>query len=599
MSIAQDDLFLAIKNAIEHSHLSFIFVYLKKKHTMRNRISLSLLGMMFFVGLMAQQPGKYRVTFTDKSNSPYSIANPLAFLSQRAIDRRILHGVPVTMQDIPVNPAYINGVKSTGVEVINRSKWFNSAIVTISSTPQYTLISALPYVSSVEYVAPLPLPFAQSRPQDKLTPIDMKPLARVNPNLSDKPSVTKIQPSVIDYGMAANQASMIAVDLLHNAGYTGQGKIIAVIDAGFTNANTLTVFDSLYNSGRILGAVDFAENGANVYSAHSHGTMVLSIMGGNIPTQMVGTAPHAHYWLLRSEIGSSEYIVEEDNWVAAAEFADSAGVDIINSSLGYTVYYDALQSHTYASMDGNTTRVTIGADIAASKGMIVVNSAGNEGSSSWGYIGAPADGDSVLAIGAVDYAGTYVSFSSRGPSYDGRIKPDVAAQGSGTTIADIWGNISAGSGTSFSSPVIAGAVACLWQAVPNMTNMEVVQAIRQSAHKYANPDTLVGYGIPNFAAAATILGADAHQEREIPFTVYPNPFNTSITWVWHGSEVDGLSVTLYDMMGRMNYSRQTGRISSGQSVSLDGIEDLAQGMYLLQIRSSDGKKHSLRVLKGL
>ncbi|MBE0642292.1 MAG: S8 family serine peptidase, partial [Bacteroidales bacterium] len=374
---------------------------------------LSLLMLLTATGY-SQTTGKYRVSFTDKNSSPYSLASPLAFLSQRSLDRRVAQGISLDMRDLPVNPAYVQGVAGTGAVVINRSKWFNSVVADIQTTAQYNAIQALSYVDTLVFLAPAG---TKSQGVDKFE-MEMMPVMTT-------PGPRQKAAGVINYGMAENQALMIGVDQLHDLGFTGAGMIIAVIDAGFTGVNSASVFDSLWTHGRILGTRDFAEPNGNIFSAHSHGTMVLSIIGGNLPGMMVGTAPHASYYLLRSEIGATEYLVEEDNWVAAAEFADSAGADIINSSLGYTEFYDLTQNHTYEDMDGNTTRVTQGADMAASRGILVVNSAGNSGASTWKYIGAPADGDSVFSIGAVDAWGAYAGFSSQGPSYDGRVKPDI------------------------------------------------------------------------------------------------------------------------------------------------------------------------------
>jgi hypothetical protein len=309
---------------------------------------------------------------------------------------------------------------------------------------------------------------------------------------------------------------------LHDLGYDGMGMTIAVLDAGFTNTNTIPAFSYLWNNNRILGYKDFVSPQApNLFSSHTHGTSVLSTMGAYLPGDMVGTAPQASYWLLRSEDGATEYLVEELNWVSAAEFADSVGADIINSSLGYTTFDNPAQDHTYQDMNGNTTPVTIGADKAVSKGMIVVNSAGNSGGSSWQYIGAPADGDSVFSIGAVNSIGAYVSFSSTGPTSDGRTKPDVVAQGSGTTIINAGtGNVSTGSGTSFSSPVTAGMVSCLWQAHPNRRNTEILEAIRQSGSLAGNPDQQLGWGIPNYLTAHNLLSLPVSHNFSLKLKVF-------------------------------------------------------------------------------
>ena len=282
---------------------------------------------------------------------------------------------------------------------------------------------------------------------------------------------------------------------------------IAVIDAGFINADILPAFDSLWINNQILGQRDFVDGDNWVLDAHTHGMVILSILGANLPNELMGSAPKANYWLLRSEDAGSEYRIEEENWVSAAEFADSAGVDVINTSLGYSTFDDTLQNYNYKDMDGRTTRISRGAVKAASKGILVVVSAGNERNKLWKYITAPADADSILAVGAVDEFGTLASFSSVGPSSDGRIKPDVAAQGVGTVAQGLGGLIGC-NGTSCSSPVIAGLAACLWQANKQMSNVEIIEMIKQSSSQYQNPDTLTGYGLPNFANALSQIGAD-------------------------------------------------------------------------------------------
>ncbi len=331
-----------------------------------------------------------------------------------------------------------------------------------------------------------------------------------------------------DYGQAFNQINMLNGIPLHDLGYDGAGMTIAVLDAGFLNANVLSAFDSLWLNNQIIGYKDFVSPLApDIFGSHTHGTSVLSTMGANLPAEMVGTAPKADYWLLRSEDDATEYLIEELNWASAAEYADSVGVDVINSSLVYNTFDDPAQDHTYAYMDGNTTPITIAADLAASKGILVVNSAGNSGSSSWHYIGAPADGDSVFSIGAVNSSGVYASFSSTGPTYDGRIKPNVVAQGQGSTIISAYsGNVISGNGTSFSSPITAGMVASLWQAHPDKKNTEIMEAIQQSATQALNPDSLLGFGIPDYFAAHTLLSVPVIHIINLDIKVFlEGPFN--------------------------------------------------------------------------
>jgi len=320
-------------------------------------------------------PNKYWVKFTDKNDSPYSIENPEEFLSQKAIDRRDKQGISVKTNDLPVNPQYVEAVAGTGATILTLSKWFNS--VTIYTTDQNALntINAFSFVQSVEKCG-------NDNNQNQEKPFF------ANESFESVPEADLFKSGngakSYDYGQAYNQIEMLNGIALHDLGYDGAGMTIAVLDAGFLNTDDMVAFDSLWNNNQILGYKDFANpQDPNIFNSHYHGSMVLSTMGANWPGIIVGTAPKADYWLLRSEDGDSEYIIEELNWVSAAEFADSVGADIINSSLGYTTFDDPAQDHTYTDMDGNTAPITIGADIAASKGMIVVNSAGNSGGGSW------------------------------------------------------------------------------------------------------------------------------------------------------------------------------------------------------------------------
>ena len=259
---------------------------------------------------------------------------------------------------------------------------------------------------------------------------------------------------------------MLKGDILHNRDLKGKGKLIAILDAGFSRVDEMIAFEELFAENRILGTKDFVQRNNNVFDEHTHGMMVLSTMGAENKGQIIGTSPEASFWLLRTEDVDSENLIEEYNWLCAAEFADSVGADIINSSLGYTTFDDAGQNHTYTDMDGRTAPVSIAATIAAQKGMIVVNSAGNSGSGSWHFIGAPADADSILSVGAVDENADFAWFSSYGPSFDGRVKPTVVAQGRNTIVATSNNGTLTGNGTSFSSPIVAGLSACLWEAHP-------------------------------------------------------------------------------------------------------------------------------------
>ncbi len=434
--------------------------------TMKSSIQLYSLSFFIFLDSIAQvAPEKYWVKFLpSQNNSPYSsIQNPEEFLTQKAIERRINQGISIVENDLPVNPSYIQAVANTGATLLNVSKWFNSVTVFTEDPAVIVAINALTFVSSVDNIINSTIEQEQNFIKSffKNETVTELPVENTLKGISSGKSYS--------YGSAFNQIEMLNGIALHELGFDGAGMTIAVLDAGFTNVDILAAFDSLWINNQILGYKDFADPlNPDIFGSHSHGTNVLSTMGANLPGEMVGTAPKANFWLLRSEYAPTEFIIEELNWASAAEFADSVGVDIINSSLGYNTFNEPTYNHTYQDLDGNTAPATMAADLAASKGILVVNSAGNEGNNSWMYVNAPADGDSVFSIGAVDASGNYASFSSIGPTYDGRIRPNVVAQGqSSAIISSFSGNVVTGSGTSFSSPITAGMVACLWQAHPD------------------------------------------------------------------------------------------------------------------------------------
>lgn len=542
---------------------------------MKKIVLFSLISVLYISAVSQVAPDKYFVAFTDKDNSPYSISNPSEYLSQRAIDRRSKQSISIDMKDIPVNPAYIQGVRQVGVEILNPTKWLNGVTIETNDPNKINTIMALPYVKNV-----------------------MKSVVTLKDTKSEKPFFRNESYNIpwngntnsslnrsYDYGPSYNQIHMLNGDLLHDMGYRGQGMLIAVLDAGFEDADNMIAFDSLWMNGQILGTWDFVAGNEVTFNRHTHGSMVLSTMGANVPGTIIGTAPLADYWLLRSEDGATEYIVEEYNWVSAAEFADSVGADVINSSLGYTEFDDPSQNHTYQDMDGNTTPVTIGADVAASRGIAVVNSAGNEGNSSWHYLIAPSDGDSVICVGAVNAAGDYVSFSSRGPSSDGRIKPNVAAQGSNSYLAYPYGGYGGGSGTSFSSPITAGMVACLWQANPNMTNMEILNAMQKSGSQASAPDDYLGYGIPDYALANNILTiidskSDIADEN---INVYPNPFRDNFYIELDDISQEVLKVQIFDNLGRVIKEIQIN--DNNGLIEISNLSSLQEGVYIVRVIS--------------
>ncbi len=547
---------------------------------MRKNVFL-LLGFLLSIQLSGQVgPDRYWVKFTDKNNSPYSIDQPEEYLSARSLARRNKQGIGIDSLDLPVNPDYIQAVKDIGVQVIYSTKWLNSVVIYTTNSALLDEIEALPFVQGVSKVSGKNYG-------------DSHKAFFENEYFPGHHSSTNAgkQSQSYNYGAAYDQIHLINGIPLHEQGYDGQGMMIGVLDAGFLNVDINTAFDSLWNNNQILGTRDFVNPGGNVFQAHYHGAMVLSTMGANLPGQMVGTAPKAQYWLIRTEDAESEYLIEEINWVAGAEFADSVGVDVINTSLGYSEFDNPSQNHTYADMDGNTTPISIGADIAASKGILCVNSAGNSGSSAWYYITAPADADSICTVGAVDNNGMIADFSSHGPTSDGQIKPDVCATGSGTTIIDPWeGNVSYGSGTSFSSPITAGMAACLWQSHPNANNMEILQAMRESADKYDNPDNAYGYGIPDFEMAMGLL-------TKIPetafagtnFIVYPNPIRQNLYISTSDTGVRMSSYSIFDLSGRLVYAAEKQiNLRPLAPVQLK-LQKLEPGMYFIRLLTNKGK----------
>ena len=553
-------------------------------------ISLFIIGLLLSTSLLAQiAPDKYYVQFTDKDNSPYSIQNPEAYLSQRAIDRRATQNIPIDIKDLPVNPQYLQAVKDAGATILNPTKWLNGVSIQTSDPSVINAIESLPFVQGIVKSPVNPGGSSVEKPF-----FSQETFSRVssNNNIGTKAFMG------FDYGPSFNQINMLKGDQMHELGYTGEGMIIAMLDAGYNNANTLPVFDSLWNNGQILATRDFVDGGEITFNKHYHGTMVLSCMGGHYPGEIVGTAPYASYVLIRSEDGGSEYIIEEYNWVSAAEFADSLGADVINSSLGYSYFDDPAQDHTYADMDGNTTPVTIGADMAASRGMAVVTSAGNSGTSAWYYITAPADGDSVYSIGAVNWEGNYAAFSGHGPTYDERVKPNVVAQGEGAYFANTDGSFIYGNGTSFSSPILAGMVACLWQANPDMNNMDLLNAIQASATRANDPDDNVGYGIPDFMAAHNILTFIIGDNTELltDITLYPNPFSTSFELSFRTEINLENRLILTDMTGRNVFEQNYNSIQGMNHLKITDLQDIPSGIYFLRLETGNTIK-TLKLIK--
>ncbi|HEY0608164.1 MAG TPA: S8 family serine peptidase [Chitinophaga sp.] len=525
--------------------------------------------------LSAQVP-RYLISFTDKHNSPYRLDAPSGYLSERALQRRTRHQISIDSTDLPVNPAYIDSILKAGnVQLVYTLRWTNQAVIRTSDAEALQKIQELSFVKDVHQNANRMMDDGWER----MEPIITAPARRTGTQ-------------DIDYGSAYTQIHLHEGEYLHNRSMKGDGMMIAVFDAGFLSVNNSSAFSWLRDRQKIIATRNFTDNTADVYSYDDHGTHCLSILAANLPGEMTGTAPEAAYVLLRTEEQDTEQPIEEVNWAAGAELADSLGVDVISSSLGYNTFDDPDFNHTYAQMDGHSLAITRAADMAAAKGMIVVNSAGNEGNLNWRYLLAPADGDSVLTVGAVSSQRQVASFSSYGPAADGRVKPDVAGLGVGTSFITSDGSVGAGNGTSYACPVVAGLVACLWQAFPRRSNMEILQAVKASASRYTSPDNRMGYGIPNFRAAYDTLlrqeMADSTYIREQlagqVIKVFPNPFTTRLNIYYQSTSSAPVHLQLIDGIGRVTRNWTAANYGNyGYFTWETGLEQLPTGIYYLRM----------------
>lgn len=444
---------------------------------------LTLVVALFSIFIEAKATNYYfYVQFNSKNNSPYSLTNPSVYLSQRALNRRAFYNIAIDSTDLPVNPTYLSQINALDILVHSKTKWLNGVTISVSDSSKIELIKNLDFVKFVQYTG-----------KTNLSGVLVAP----------KKTTTKTQST--EYGTAALQINMLNGSILHNEGYRGQGMVIAVIDGGFLSVNTNPGFDSLRSEGRLLGVKNFVDPAVDTFTESEHGANVLSTMAGNILDTYVGTAPKASYWLLQSEANNTESLVEPDLWVSAIEFADSVGADVSTSSLGYTVFDNHALDFTYANMDGKTSRASIAATMAVDKGILVFNSAGNEGNKAWHYIGSPADADKIITVGSVNAAGAPSNTSSFGPTADGRQKPELCAMGTSSSLLTTNGLTKTGSGTSFATPILAGMSTCFLQAVkqkkPSLSLADFKEIIFRNANLYSTPNYQMGYGIPNFDTA--------------------------------------------------------------------------------------------------
>lgn len=478
---------------------------MNNKNSILNCAVLSFFLFSFF-GLNARaavvKSYKFWVEFTDKIGTPYLISRPEEYLSRRSLERRAKAGVAVNWDDLPPNPIYIETVKRKGVKILLHSRWMNAVLVETADSALSSEISGMATVKRVELMGVWENKVAEDADNSVFYYEPMALMhspAKKSKRADGKAGKNKTGSIENNYGDAYRQIEQLNGQELHRKGYRGKGVLIAVLDAGFYRAHEISAFDSLRNRGGILKTFDFVTGNSNVFNDDDHGTEVLSCMAANEPGMMIGTAPDANYILLRTEDAGTEFPCEEANWIAAAELADSMGADLINASVGYTEFDMQTLGHSYAELDGKTTLITRAANEAWKRGIFVVTSAGNEGDGRWQYIGAPADAEGAIAVAAVDKFGERTGFSSIGPTADSRVKPDLAALGEATTVASPGGYYTKSNGTSFSSPVLAGMIACAIHFLPAKKPAELKQWILMTGSSFPAADNKLGYGLPDFS----------------------------------------------------------------------------------------------------
>lgn len=539
-------------------------------------------NLLILISFGATAQPQYLIQFTDKAGSPYSINDPSAYLSQRAIQRRLRQHILVTESDIPINERYIDSVRSAGdVVIMTKSKWLNQIGIQTNDPSVLEKIKSFSFVKSTSQLKKKVLSDPQRKNKFQQEEKDIQFINEVN-GISD-----------FNYGASTGQIKIHNGDFLHEKGFTGQGMLIAIIDDGFYQYKTLPAFQNAMINNQVLDTYDFVKLKSSVTEEDTHGMYCFSIIAANDKGKMVGSCPDASFLLYRSEDISFESLSEEQNWVAAAERSDSAGADVITTSLGYNTFNDASANHTYADMDGKTTIIAKGAAIAASKGMILMMAAGNEGNGVWHYITTPADALNVLTVGAIDINKNIAAFSSYGPSADGRIKPEVVSVGYQTVLQTANGNYGMGNGTSFSTPNLAGLVTCLWQGFQDFTFTDVMNAVIKSSSQYLNPDNRKGYGIPDFKVAYEDLARQrflknaAQVLQNHKYILYPNPFSDQAQLLISVESTAPIEFLIYDLNGKLCSKQMEQFSTTGPQVVKIKRGNLSKGIYILRFKSGD------------
>lgn len=548
-----------------------------------NKNKLFLVLALFGILSSLNSQTKHWVRFSNKNGTPYTLSTPSAFLTPAAIQRRATYGVPYHVTDLPVTPAYINQIEAVNnVTVLYASKWLNGVVVSISSGSATALatINSFTYVSSTSLVNKYKL--------------DM-PVIEEPPFIGQQ-DMRASSSATFNYGGSYWQTKQLNLDCIHSQGFRGQGMVIAVLDAGFLNANNNPVFDSLFNRGGVLGTRDFVSGGTNVYDDDSHGTMVLSCMAAIKPNTIMGSAPRADYWLLRTEDAPTEKLVEEYNWIRGAEFADSVGADVLTTSLGYTEFDNPAQNHTYATLDGKTAPMSIASNLAARKGLLVLNSAGNGNGGPWSKIGIPADADSICTVGAIDSLSNVTSFSSIGPTADGRIKPDLVARGGNSWVSgtSTVGACFQANGTSFSCPILAGAMTCFWQAHPYLKAYKVLDTLRKTASHFASPNNSRGWGTPNMCAVPITTVFKHNNLDAYNFIVSPNPFNSLISIKIEQAIPGAVTIEVYNVLGAIV---KTFKENDAVGTFTYDLSDISNGVYFMKLSNANSAGQLKKIVK--
>lgn len=534
---------------------------------------------LLFHAANAQVQNVYWIQFNSKSSNLFLPKE--SFLSPKAIERRQKQNIEIVENDYPVYAPYKQAVAQVADSIIHTLKWFNAITIVLSDT------NKMPQIRNMSFVK-------------KIQKLDVYPVAEKKENSKLDFSLKAIEETEVrtEYGESFNQTEMLHLDRLHSMGYRGKDMFIAVLDNGFVNVDTIKGFQQLFSENRVVYKHNYVNRNDSVFGSGTHGTSVLSCIAGNLPNVFVGTATQATFALFITENNQSETILEEYNWAEAAEKADSLGVDITTTSLGYNNFDGGFASHTYFDMTGSKAVMTQAANIAFSKGILVVNSAGNEGTNSWKFITAPADGKDVLTIGAVDKNGKIANFSSRGPNASGAIKPDVCAQGANVAVLDFRGLPFLSNGTSFSGPIIAGAAACLWQSDSTLSAAELKKIIIESSNYYTNPNNNYGYGIPNFYKAwLSTTTKKALVNSEVISTVFPNPFSRYCTLFIKTSQKGEAGISIADISGKVVFKTAIPVFENDvQLLEIKESELLSAGSYYLKIEVN-GSKKTHRIIK--